>query len=354
MGGRRTVIAWALTAGVLVVVFAGVFPRFAHYSQAWSSIQRMPAGFVAGLVVAAVVNIAAGAWQLQAALPGLGYRRAIVVDQTSWALSNAVPAGGPVAFGVDYDMLASYGFGAGAAAGASAISLVFNFFGTLVMPVIGVLALLAAGEVRWHYVLIAVVGGLLVGVSVAAMAAVLRSEAGARRVGRRLDHWVNALTRRLLHGRTFDIAGRVLDFRSDVVNILKRRWPVVIAVTLLTQLTSWAILLIALRGVEHGLPGHSGVTWPESLAAYSFPMIVWSLPITVGGLGTVDAGVTGLLTAFGMEGSHALAVDIVWRAATFVPQVLTGVLTFLWWRATAGRRRQAMASRAGEDPTKAR
>jgi hypothetical protein len=173
------IIAWALTVGVLAVVFLGVFPRFAHYSQAWSAIQRMPAGFIAGLVLAAMVNIAVGAWQLQSALPGLGYRRAFVVDQTSYTLSNAVPAGGPVAFGVEYDMLASYGFGAGPAAGASAISLVFNFFSTLAMPVIGVLALLATGEVRWHYVLIAVVGGLLVGVSVAGMAAVLRSEAGA-------------------------------------------------------------------------------------------------------------------------------------------------------------------------------
>jgi uncharacterized membrane protein YbhN (UPF0104 family) len=122
---------------------------------------------------------------------------------------------------------------------------------------------------------------------------------------------------------------------------------VVIGATLLTQLTSWLILLIAVRALTHLHPGHSGVSWPETLAAYSFAMIVWSLPITVGGLGTVDAGIIGLLTAFGMEGSQALAADIVWRAATFVPQVLTGVLTFLWWRATAGRRQAAARSGGG-------
>jgi uncharacterized membrane protein YbhN (UPF0104 family) len=336
----RTLAAWAVTVVVLLVVFVGVLPKFAHYSEAWSSIRRMPVGYVLGLAVAAAANIGVGAWQVQAALPGLSYRRAFVVDSTSFAVSNAVPAGGPVAFGVAYDMLASYGFSAGAAAGATAIALVFNFLGTLAMPVVGVVALLATGQVRWHYLLIAIVGSLLVGGCVAGLAAVLRSEASARRVGRVADRYANAVTRRLLHGRTFDIAGKVLDFRANVVGVLRKRWPAVLGATLLTQLTSWAILFLAIRGLEHGARGEAAIAWPESLAAFSFAMILWSAPVTAGGLGTVDATLTGLLSAFGAHRGDALAADLVWRAATFVPQVLTGVLTFLWWRATAARRRR--------------
>ncbi len=329
----------AVTVAVLVAVFVGVFPRFAHYSQAWSSIQRIPAAILAGLVAAAAANIAVGAWPLQAALPGLGYRPAFVVGQTSFAISNAVPGGGAVGLGVEYDMLESYGFGAGAAASASAISSVFNVFATLVMPVVGVLALLATGQVGWRFVLIAVVGGLIVGAALGAMAVILHSEDGARRVGRTADRYVNGLTRRLFHGRTVNITGQVLDFRSDVVDVMRTRWLAVIGSTLLPQLTSWLILFVALRGLEHDAPAGSGVTWPESLAAFSFAVVVSFVPVTAGGLGTVDASLTGLLTAFGAAGSQALAVDIVWRAATFVPQVLTGALTFLWWRVTAGRGR---------------
>ena len=85
----------------------------------------------------------------------------------------------------------------------------------------------------------------------------------------------------------------------------------------------------------------------ESLAAFSFAMVVSFIPVTAGGLGTVDASLTGLLAAFGANGSLALAVDIVWRAATFVPQVLTGASTFLWWRLTGGRRRRTELSGAG-------
>jgi uncharacterized protein (TIRG00374 family) len=337
----------AVTVAVLVAVFAGVLPRFAHYSQAWSSIQRIPPTFLAGLVVAAIANIAVGAWPLQAALPGLRYRPAFVVGQTSFAMSNALPGGGAVGLGVEYDMLETYGFGVGAAASASVISSVFNVFATLVMPVVGVLALLATAEVGWRYLLIAVVGGLLVGAALAAMAVIFRSEDGARRVGRTADRYVNAVTRRLFHGRTVNITDNVLDFRSDVVDVIRTRWPAVIGSTLLPQFTSWSVLFVALRGLEHDAPAGSGVTWPESLAAFSFAVVVSFLPVTAGGLGTVDASLTALLTAFGASGSQAVAVDIVWRAATFVPQVLTGALTFLWWRVTPGRKRRAAARRAG-------
>jgi uncharacterized membrane protein YbhN (UPF0104 family) len=87
------VVSTAVTVAVLVVVFAGIFPKVADYSQAWSSIQQMPTAYVVALVMATVVNLAVYVWPLQAALPGLGYGPGFVVRQTSFAISNAVPSG---------------------------------------------------------------------------------------------------------------------------------------------------------------------------------------------------------------------------------------------------------------------
>jgi uncharacterized protein (TIRG00374 family) len=346
----RVLIVSAVTGAVLVAVFVGVFPRFANYSQAWSSVQRMPAAFVVALVAAALINIAVGAWPLQAALPGLRYRPAFVVGQTSYAFSNAVPAGGIIGLGVEYDMLGSYGFRSGKAASAAAISSAFSIFATLIMPVIGVLALLISGEVRWHYLLIAFVGLLGVGIAIASFAVILHSEDGARRVGRTADRLVNAPARRLLHGRTVDLTGKILDSRSGVVGVMKTRWLAVVGSTLLPQLTSWAVLFLALQGLAKGNRSSVAVTWPESLAAFSFAVIVTFIPVTTGGLGTLDAALTGLLTAFGATASQALAANLVWRAGTFVPQVCAGVLMFLWWRVTARRRQRVAAQRADEGP----
>ncbi|GIH12460.1 lysylphosphatidylglycerol synthase transmembrane domain-containing protein [Rugosimonospora africana] len=330
-----------VTLAVLAAVGVGIFPRFANYSQAWSSALRIPPSALIGLAAAAAVNIAVGAWPLQAALPGLRYRPAFVVGQTSFAVSNTVPAGGAIGLGVEYDMLESYGFAAGPAASAAAISSVFNVFATLFMPIVGILALLIEGEAGWNFVLIAIIGVLTVGFALGAFAVILRSVQGARRVGRLADRAVNATLRRLRRGRTVDLAGKILDFRSGVIEVMKRRPVAVPLSTLLPQFTSWAVLYVALRGLEARTPNGFSLSWPESLAAFSFAAVVSFIPITAGGLGTVDAALTGLLAAFGATGSQALAVDLVWRTATFVPQVVVGALMFLLWETTAGRRRHA-------------
>jgi uncharacterized protein (TIRG00374 family) len=339
------VLLTAVTVAVLVVVFVGIFPRVADYSQVWSAIQQMPTAYVAGLVVATVVYLVAYVWPLRAALPGLGYGPGFVVGQTAFAIGNAVPAGGAVGLGVQYGMLDSYGFGAGAAASAIAIVSVFNVFATLVMPVIGVVALLASGEVTWAYLLVAAIGVLAIGVAVVAFAVVLRSERGARTVGRWADRLVNPLTRRPARVRSVDLTGKLLDFRSSIVDVMQARWVQVTLSTLVLQFTSWAILALALRGLQAGA-GDVTVTWTEALAAFSFARVASAIPITPGGLGTVDAALAALLTSFGATSSQALAADLVWRAASYLPQVLLGALTFLWWRVTAARRRQRVAERS--------
>ena len=335
----------AATLAVLLVVFVGIFPQVAGYAQAWSSIQRMPTAYVVALVVTTAVYLGAYAWPLQAALPGLSFGPAFVVGQTAFAISNTVPAGGAVGLGVQYGMLDSYGFGAGAAAGAIAIVSVFNVFATLVMPVLGVVALLVSGGVTGAYVLLAAFGVVAIGVAVAAFGVVLGSERGARTVGRWADRLVDAIMRRAARGRSVDLTGKLLDVRSSVVGVMQARWVQVTLSSLLLQLTSWAILFLALRGLQAGA-GNVTVTWTEALAAFSFARVASVIPVTPGGLGTVDAALAALLIGFGASSSQALAADLVWRVASYVPQVLLGALTFLWWRATVARRKQRVTERS--------
>jgi uncharacterized protein (TIRG00374 family) len=194
-------------------------------------------------------------------------------------------------------------------------------------------------------VLVAVIGVAASGVAVVASTVALRSERGARTVGRWADRLINPLTRRLARGRSVDLTGKLLNFRSSVIGVTQPRCLPVTASTLLLQLTSWAILVLALRGLEAGA-GNVTVTWTEALAAFSFARVASFIPITPGGLGTVDAALAALLTGFGATTSQALAADLVWRAASYVPQVLIGALTFLCWRVSAARRRQRVTERS--------
>ena len=79
----------------------------------------------------------------------------------------------------------------------------------------------------------------------------------------------------------------------------------------------------------------SGLTAAEAFAAFAISRLGTMIPLTPGGLGTVDAALTALLVAFGLDQNDALAATLVWRACSWVPQVFLGVGTFLWWRRNA-------------------
>ena len=53
----------------------------------------------------------------------------------------------------------------------------------------------------------------------------------------------------------------------------------------------------------------------------------------------------GVLTAAGMSNGDALAATMIWRALTYFPQVIIGIITLLVWRRR--QRRRALAAGTG-------
>jgi len=100
------------------------------------------------------------------------------------------------------------------------------------------------------------------------------------------------------------------------------------------------VLFIAVLALQGGFGGE--ITLAEAFAAFAIARLAQFIPIPPGGLGTTDAILMGLLTSFGMSSSEAMAADLIWRAATYLPQVLIGIGTLLVWR----RRQKKMAQPA--------
>ena len=61
------------------------------------------------------------------------------------------------------------------------------------------------------------------------------------------------------------------------------------------------------------------------------------IPITPGGLGTVDAAMIGILVALGVNNGNATAADLVWRASSYVPQIIIGIIALIAWYRRAGQ-----------------
>jgi len=332
---RKQLLGGLVTLAVLVIVFAGIFPKFANYGAAWDSIQGMSILAVVALVMATVINVLIYVLPYEAALPGISYGNAFVVRQTSFMISNAVPAGGAFGLGVQYAMLSGYGFGPAVASSAIGVTSVWNLLVTLALPVLGVLALLTQGGVSTNEVLGAVGGLVALALLVGLFALVLRSEGGARKLGAVGDRVVS----RFRKGADPDlVTNGLIRFRDQTVDVVRDRWGRLTVTNFAQQFSQYFVLLTAV----YGLGGRStGVNPVEVFAAFSLARLAGFIPITPGGLGTVDAALVGLLSAFGMSKDEALAADLLWRAATYFPQIFIGIVTFLIWRRQSRHRRSA-------------
>ncbi len=308
----------------------------------------MTAPWIVALMIACVVNILVYVWPFLVAIPGLRYWPGFMVRQTSYAISNGIPAvGGAIGLGVQYSMLESYDIGSAPAAAGIAINSVWNLIATLALPVLAVLLLVATGQSESQYVLAATIGVAAIVIGGIALKLILRSDAEAPRIGDVTERITNAVLRVIHKHLDLHLGDALVRFRGSTVDVIRARWAMLTVSNFAMQFTSFMILFIALRGVEAGEPNPT--TFAQAFAAFALGRLGSFIPVTPGGLGTVDAAITGILTAFGANSSDALAADLVWRALTYVPQMVIGVITFLIWR-----RRQARALRQGVDRTPAR
>jgi putative heme transporter len=74
------------------------------------------------------------------------------------------------------------------------------------------------------------------------------------------------------------------------------------------------------------------VTAVEAFAAWSLARLLGSIPITPGGLGVVELGLTTALVGFGGNQVDVVAAVLVFRFLTVVPTLLIGLVAGLTWK----------------------
>ena len=325
--GKQQIIAGALTLIILVLVFVVIIPQFGDYTAAWDAIQNMEAWQLGMIVLATVAMIAIYVLPYVAALPGISYWQAFKVRQTSFMISNVVPAGGAFGLAVQFGMLQSYGFGAAPATATIGITSAWNTFVTLSLPVFGLLALAIIGEATGEAAGITLVATVAVVVGIGVFALVLRSEETARKIGGWADGaiaWFAGLTKKDID---IDATAGIVHFRSSIIDVVRDRWLLITLANVGQQLAQYAILYLAVVALQGGWSDPIGPA--EALVAFSFGRLATFIPVPPGGLGTTDAIITSILGAFGLDNNSALAATMIWRAATYFPQVIIGALTLL-------------------------
>lgn len=330
---RRRLIGFLVGVAFAVATFVFVLPRIASYSQVWKVVSAVSWQSFVVLAAATVINIVTFAPQWTAVLPGLNFKRALYVTQTSTASTYVSPGGAAVGIAVSIAMLRRYGFRSRPIALAVTLVSVWNQLALFAFPVIAFVLLALTGVTNHFLRTIAVVG---LGVFVAGVLALVLAFGSAH-----VARWTGDFTafvatrlRELVHRGPAHFSGAsFVEFRNETTSLLSRRWLRITSWTFVSQMTVFVVLLACLRVL--GVPSSQvGIT--EAFAAWAVLRLIGSLPITPGGIGIVELGLVGALTGFGGRHTPVVASVLVYRFLTIVPTLLVGLWGVVAWRFTRG------------------
>jgi uncharacterized membrane protein YbhN (UPF0104 family) len=339
---RTKRILQAIASAVLVVgIFAFALPQVADYGEVWSEIEAMTWIEISTLGLVALWNLVTYWFVLTAVLPGLSYPQAAVANQASTAVANSLPGGAAIAVGVTYAMYRSWGFGKSEFALAAVVSGVWNNFVKLGMPVVALalLALTGGADARRVTAAAAGIGALVASVAVGAL--FLYSQSFASKLGAFLGRYIGRFRRWLRRPPLQDWGAAAVRFRAQALSLLQKRWLRLTVATLVSHISLYLVLLITLRHVG---VGQGALGWIEVLAVFAFVRLISALPLTPGGVGVVELGLTvGLQLAESGDlfDDKIAAAVLVFRAITFVLPVPLGALAYVFWRRNQSWRRSA-------------
>ena len=325
----RAAILAAIGIAIVALTFFYFLPTIADYPAVWDAVQDVSWPWLVALLVATLVNLVTFAPPWMIVLPGLRFIRALELTQASTALAIVVPGGAAAGIAGSFAILRRWGFAARQVTRAVTLTSLWNQFLNLSYPIVGVFLLSITGGETALLATAAFVGVAILGVVVAGFVLALLSDRLAQDVGDvavRLANWTLGKVRRgpvSWSGMSFE------RFRQDAGTLVARRWHVLTLASMVGSLSVFVVLLVSLRAL--GVTADE-VTWEEAFAAWAFVRLIGTIPITPGGVGVIELGLTAALVGFGGGNAEVVAAVLVYRFLTVVPTILIGLLVAATWR----------------------
>jgi uncharacterized protein (TIRG00374 family) len=323
------VLLAAAGAVLVAAVFGFALPKLASYDEVLDAASKLSWPEIAALTVAVVVNLVTFAPPWMAALPGLGFLKALTMTQASQAAASTLPGGEALGVALSVGMLRGWGFASGSIAVAAVLVSVWNTALKVALPLVALALLVFTGGSTRPLELAAAAGVAGLVAAFAAGTAVIWSDRQAHRIGEAVGRALSWVRRRIHRPAVAGVGDRFVRFRNSAIGVLRHRWHVLTLATIVGNLTVFAVLLVSLRALD---VTPNEVSWIEAFAAWSLVRLLTAIPITPGGIGVVELGLSGALVAFGGPNAEVVAAVLLFRLLTWLPSVLVGIPCALLWR----------------------
>jgi uncharacterized membrane protein YbhN (UPF0104 family) len=297
---RRTLVWLTITAISLYLVA----PSLLEVLGSWSDVDRLAPAWLVAMALLQFASLAC-LWELQRLAIHTHRWYPVIASQLAGnALSKVAPGGGAVGAALQYKMLVQAGIArARAVAGLTAANLL-TLGVVLALPVLAVPVLLRGG-VDSSLVEAAVVGLVVFAALFAVSALLLATDGPLAWVGLTAQR----LRNRLRRGSPPIVAlpDRLLLERDRVLATLGPRWKRALLATVGRWAFDYGTLLAALAAV--------GSTPRPALVLLAFcaAQVLGQIPVTPGGLGFVEAGLTATLALAGVGAGAAVLATFAYR-----------------------------------------
>ena len=322
---RRNRIIWRAVALIAALIVLYLFlPSIAEVLSAWPRLAHLNPLWIGAAVLAEAASFACVWWLLSLALRSTNWFAISTSQLAANALSRVVPAGAAAGATLQYRMLAASGIDA-AAAGSALTAVTLLQLATLsAIPVLSLVLSLSGQpinrglqEAAWiglgFFVLLMAVGAVLV-----------TSDRAVSTLGRAIQAVRNHVRR---HGAAVrDFPRRLRDERNLVRQALGEKWVTALLATVGKWAFDYVALLASLAAV--GAEPNPGLV----LLAYAASQVLGMIPITPGGLGFVEAGLTGVLALAGVSAGDAVLATLNYRLVSFWLPLPGGLISYAIFR----------------------
>jgi hypothetical protein len=261
---------------------------------------------------------------LRLVLRSKGWFAVVTAGLAGNAVTNTLPGGDAVGASVQFRMLGASGIDAVQAGSGLAVSSIISIAGLFSLPIFA-LPVIAGGSVSSglvHAAELGVVGFVLI----AALGVVLlTTDKPLLLIGRGLQRIVRRMPR--LKHSSGDLPARLVRERDLVRTDLGKNWWKAVLLVAGRIGLDYMSLLAALRATG-ARPNPSLV-----LLAYAATAVIALVPITPGGIGIVEASLSGLLVLANVPSSSAVLATLVFRLGSYwLPTIAGGVCYILFRR----------------------
>jgi uncharacterized protein (TIRG00374 family) len=321
---RRTVF-WLAVTGISLYLVA---PSLIDVFGSWQDLDRLSPAWLAAMLGLQTLTLAC-LWALQHIALRAPPWPAVVTSQLAGnALAKIAPGGGALGAALQYRMLVKAGVPTNRAVSGLTAANLLTFAVVLALPVLAIPAIVRGGVSR--SLIEATVIGLVVLVALFAVGTVMIALDGPLAwVGRLIQRLRNRLRRSAEPLRR--LPERLLRERDRIVGTIGPRWKRSLAATAGRWAFDYATLLAALAAIgSHPRPS-------LVLLAFCAAQILAQIPITPGGLGFVEAGLTAMLALAGVSAGAAVLATFAYRLFSYWLPLPVGLVAFGWHARRYGR-----------------